>query len=68
MKRLLGLLAGIVFVPHPVKGESNPLHMVLERGVEDLLFLHNVSVKGLGNFPPQSRQPFRCLAAISYQG
>ena len=65
MKGLLGLLTGIVFVPHPVKGESNALHMVLKCGVKDLFFLHDMSMEGLGNFPPEPGQPFRRLAAIS---
>ena len=67
VKGLLGLLAGIVFVSHPVKGESNALNMFLKCGVEDLFFLHDMGVKGLGNFPPESGQPFRRLAAISRQ-
>lgn len=67
MKSLLGLLAGNVFVPHPVKGESNALHMFLKCGVEDLFFLHHMGVGGFGNFPPEPGQPVRGLAAVSRQ-
>ena len=67
MESLLGLLAGIVFFPHPVKRESNPLHMFLKCRVENLFFLHHMGVKGFGNFPPEPGQPVRRLAAISRQ-
>jgi hypothetical protein len=50
VKGLLGLLAGIVFVSHPIKGKCNALHLVLKCGVEDLFFFHHMDVKRFGNF------------------
>jgi hypothetical protein len=68
VKGLLGLLSGIVFEPHAVKGESNAVHTFLKNGVKDLLFLINMSVMGFRNLPPKPRQTFSGLAVISYQG
>jgi hypothetical protein len=67
MKLFLRLLPGVVFQPHAVKGEINAFQMVLNCRVQDLFFLDNMSVKGVGYLPAQPGQPVRGFAAVSRQ-
>ena len=65
VKGFLGLFPGIVFLSHALQCEGYAFHVILKGGVEDLLFLHYMGMKGVGNFPSKPAKALGCLAVIT---